>query len=114
MTVDLTAPIFTDEAAAREHIEAVCWPNGPFCPHCGEKKNVTRLEGESHRPGLHQCNACREYFTVTVGAVMERSHVPLNKWVLGFHLIVGPAAGLAAAVRDGDAPHVLARHLSAP
>jgi len=93
---DLSAPIFNDEAAARAHLEAIRWPNGPFCPHCGEAENVKRLAGESHRPGLHQCNSCRQHFTVTVGTVMERSHIPLHKWVLGFHLMAASKKGVSA------------------
>ena len=34
--VDLTNPIFTDLEAARKHFEAIRWPNGPYCPHCGQ------------------------------------------------------------------------------
>jgi transposase-like protein len=92
---DLTAPMFTDEVAARAHLEAIRWPNGPFCPHCGETENVTRLDGKSHRAGLLQCNSCREHFTVTVGTVMERSHIPLHKWVLGFHLMAASKKGIS-------------------
>ncbi len=93
---DLTAPIFHDEDAAREHLEALRWPNGPTCPHCGSVEGIKRLAGKSHRVGLHQCNACREHFTVTVGTVMERSHVPLNKWVLAFHLMAASKKGYSA------------------
>ena len=72
MTFDLTDPIFTDEDKAREHFEAIRWPNGPVCPHCGvTSEHVTRLAGKVHRPGLYQCNACRESFTVKMGTVME-------------------------------------------
>ena len=39
MNVDLTNPIFHDEDKAREHLEAQRWPDGPFCPHCGETEN---------------------------------------------------------------------------
>ncbi len=70
--------------------------NGPTCPHCGSVEGIHRLEGKSHRPGLHQCNACREHFTVTVGTVMERSHVPLHKWVLAFHLMAASKKGMSA------------------
>ena len=28
-------PIFQDETKAREALEAVRWPDGPVCPHCG-------------------------------------------------------------------------------
>ncbi len=96
MTTNLTDPIFHDDDAARAHMEAIRWPNGPFCPHCGSVENITRLEGQSHRAGLHQCNACREHFTVTVGTVMERSHIPLAKWVLGFHLMAASKKGISA------------------
>ena len=34
---NLTDPIFHDEDKAREHLEAMRWPNGPWCPHCGSK-----------------------------------------------------------------------------
>ena len=28
-------PIFSDATAAREWLEALLWPEGPICPHCG-------------------------------------------------------------------------------
>jgi transposase-like protein len=98
MTSDLSDPKFHDEDAARAHLEALRWPNGPYCPHCGnaEPTTIRRLEGKSHRPGLYQCNECREHFTVTVGTVMERSHIPLAKWVLGFHLMNASKKGMSA------------------
>lgn len=96
MSADLTKPIFTDETKAREYLESVRWPDGPFCPHCGAMENITRLEGESHRPGLHQCNDCRQHFTVTVGTLYERSHIPLNKWLLATHLMCASKKGVSA------------------
>ncbi len=96
--MELTNPIFHDETKAREHLEGLRWPDGPFCPHCGnsDQKAIKRLEGKSHRPGLFQCNECREHFTVTVGTVMERSHIPLHKWVLAFHLMNASKKGMSA------------------
>ncbi len=98
MTADLTNAIFHDEDKAREHLEKIRWPNGPWCPHCGNAypEKITKLQGESHRKGLHQCNECREHFTVTVGSVMESSHIPLHKWVLGFHLMASSKKGVSA------------------
>ena len=93
---DLSNPIFHDETKAREHLEAIRWPDGPVCPHCGATENATKLAGKSHRPGLYQCNECREHFTVTVGTVMERSHIPLHKWVLAFHLMCASKKGISA------------------
>ena len=57
MANDLTAPIYTDEAAARAHLEELRWPHGPACPHCGVIDQATRLAGEAHRPGLWECRA---------------------------------------------------------
>lgn len=94
MAMDITAPRFTDETVARQYLEALHWPNGPFCPHCGSLK-VTRLEGKKHRAGLVQCNDCREQFTVTVGTVFERSKVSLNKWLLANHLLCSSKKGIS-------------------
>jgi transposase-like protein len=96
MAINLTDPVFIDETKAREHLEAIRWPDGPYCPHCGETQRVYRLNGKSHRPGLLHCNGCNEAFTVTVGTVMERSHVPLNKWVLAYRLIASSKKGFSA------------------
>jgi len=93
---EFAKPIYNNEDAARRHLEATRWPDGPFCPHCGERENVHRLEGEAHRPGLLYCRSCREQFSVTVGTVFERSHVPLHKWVLATHLLASSKKGMSA------------------
>ena len=93
---DLTNPIFTDAEKAREHLEAVNWPQGPFCPHCGECENVHRLAGKSTRPGLIQCNGCLKNFTVTVGTCFERSKIALNKWMLTTYLLSSSKKGMSA------------------
>jgi transposase-like protein len=73
-------PYFQDAEEARKHLESIRWPNGPFCPHCGCYKNIKPLNGTKHRPGLYKCYDCKQQFTVTVGTLFERSHVPLHKW----------------------------------
>ncbi|HVC58818.1 MAG TPA: IS1595 family transposase [Acetobacteraceae bacterium] len=94
--VDLTDPIFHNEDAARRHIEAIRWPIGPACPHCGVTDDITPLQGRSHRAGLYQCNGCRGHFTVTNGTVTESGHIPLAKWVLAFHLMAASKKGVSA------------------
>ena len=96
MTFDLTDPIFTDEDKAREHFEAIRWPHGPVCPHCGAVAEGTLMHGKTTRPGLYQCNGCREPFTVKMGTVMESSHIPYRKWALGFHLMAASKKGMSA------------------
>ena len=88
MSADLTAPHFTDSDKAREHLEALHWPNGPICPKCGECENVTRLKGKSTRPGVVLCNSCRKPFTVTVKFLRHELHwmrpgrvlLPCKRW----------------------------------
>lgn len=93
---DLSNPIFHDEAKARKWLETELWPNGPVRPHCGVVNEATLMKGESHRPGLYNCNACREQFTVTVGTIYERSHIPLNKWLAATHLMMASKKGMSA------------------
>ena len=93
---DLTDPIFTDEKAARKHLESLRWADGRFCPHCGETENTSFVRGKKHRPGLFYCNSCEKQFTVTVGTVFERSKVPLHKWVMAFHLMTSSKKGMSA------------------
>ncbi|HEV2163082.1 MAG TPA: IS1595 family transposase [Stellaceae bacterium] len=93
---DLTLPIYTDESKAREHLEVLRWPNGPICPHCGVVGNAALLEGKSTRPGVWKCRECRKPFSVTVGTLFERSHIPLNKWLLAVHLLSSSKKGMSA------------------
>ena len=95
---DITNEIYTDADKAREHLEAIHWPDGPVCPHCGnaDSDRITKLKGKSTRPGVHKCKDCRKPFSVTVGTVFERSKVPLNKWVLATHLMAASKKGMSA------------------
>ncbi len=74
----LEATHFHDETAAFAYVEAHLWPQGPVCPHCGEDKRIGRLNGETTRPGLCKCYACKKPFTVRMGTVFESSHLPLR------------------------------------
>jgi hypothetical protein len=55
-----------------------------------------KLNGKKQRPGLYKCKGCEEQFTVTVGTVFERSHVPLNKWIFTFQLMAANKKGVSA------------------
>jgi len=54
------------------------------------------MRGKTTRPGLYQCNACREPFTVTVGTLYERSKIPLNKWLAAKYLMMASKKGVSA------------------
>lgn len=94
MTTALNAPEFTDEAAAIAHVEASRWSDGVSCPHCGST-NVHRMEGKT-QAGYFLCNDCRDKFTCRTGTVMERSHLPIHKWLLAIHLMNSSKKGMSA------------------
>jgi transposase-like protein len=98
MTTVFQDPIFQDETKAREALEAVRWPDGPICPHCGnaDADRIALLKGKKHRPGLNYCNECRGQFTVTVGTVFERSKIPLTKWWMATRMFSSGKNGVSA------------------
>ena len=93
---DLHNPIYTNDDKAREHLEALRWPSGPICPHCGVIDNAVKLEGKSTRKGVYKCRDCRKPFSVTVGTVFERSHISLSKWLLAVHLLSASKKGMSS------------------
>src|SRR5580700_10540499 len=94
---NLKSPIYHDEDAARAHLESLLWPQGPVCPRCGVMEDrITKLQGKSTRPGVYKCKDCRKPFSVTVGTVMERSHIPLAKRILAAQLMVSSKKGFSA------------------
>src|SRR5258707_42704 len=93
--MNITSDCYSDADKAREYLEAQRWPDGPVCAHCGSL-NATTLQGKAHRAGLYQCNDCREQFTVTLGTVMERSKIPLNKWLHAIHMMGASKKGVSA------------------
>lgn len=90
--------IFHNEEAARKHFEALRWPDGPICPHCGVVDDATALKAKTKatRPGVYKCRSCAKPFSATVGTVFERSHVPLHKWLYANHLLCSSKKGISA------------------
>lgn len=89
-----TVSAFTEDQA-REYLEAIRWPDGPVCTHCGSAR-ASRLQGASTRPGLLKCKDCRSKFSVMLGTIFEDSHIPLRKWVIAFHLMCSSKKGISA------------------
>jgi hypothetical protein len=86
---------YSDNDKARELLESLLWPNGPVCPHCkndGKEKSIYRLTAKEAsktpaRKGVCKCGACRKQFTVTVGTILEDSHIPISKWLMAFFIL---------------------------
>jgi transposase-like protein len=103
----LNAKHFHDEEAAFAELEAILWPDGPNCPHCGALDRIYALKGVRSKPskknpegvvrhGLKKCGHCRKQFTVRVGTVFEDSHAPLHKWFQAIHLLASSKKGISS------------------
>lgn len=107
----LLEPHFQDEDKAREYLEAMRWPDGAVCPHCGligeackitpkpktfEEIKLTKKRIRKPRKGLWMCSGCRKQFSVTVKTIFEDSHIPLHKWLLAIHLLCASKKGMSA------------------
>jgi len=98
---------FHDEEAAFKKVEALLWPEGPVCPHCGANDRIYALEGVRSKPskknpegvvrhGLKKCGHCRKQFTVRVGTIFESSHIPLHQWLQAIHLLCSSKKGISS------------------
>jgi transposase-like protein len=94
MSNAFTAPHFQSPEKAREWLENLRWPDGPICSHCGTINHAYKTK----KAGWYRCaeKECRKDFTVTTGTVMERSHIPLNKWLMAFFLLNASKKGMSA------------------
>lgn len=91
-------PMYSDPERARAHLEALRWPDGPVCPHCGadDERRLGLLRGRSVRPGLRKCYECRKTFSVTVGTSLENARIPLESWIRAAALMATRKGGVSA------------------
>jgi transposase-like protein len=103
----LNEPYFHDETAAFAALEAIVWPNGPTCPHCGAIDRIGRLEGVRSKPskkhpegvvrhGLWKCYHCKGQFTARKGTVFESSHLELRQWLQAAYLMCSSKKGVSS------------------
>lgn len=104
--MNLTNKIFTNENAARKHLEAIRWPGGVICPLCGgtdkinpavmKNKPTAKNPNPKEVKGYYHCGDCKQRFTVRTGTIYERSHIPLHKWVMATQLLSSSKKGMSA------------------
>src|SRR5580658_4799874 len=104
LPVELSSPCYHDEEAARAQLEAIRWPDGPFCPICGsfDRIKATATPNKAKGGGWYHCMDCRRRFTVRVGSIFHRSHVPTYKWLLAFRLMNSSKKGYSALQLSRD------------
>ena len=99
MTSALSAPHFHDEAAAFAHVEALLWPQGPVCPHCGCTGRIGTVKPNAEkrvRMGLKRCGDCKKQFTVRIGTIFEESKLALHLWLQAMHLMCSSKKGISS------------------
>jgi transposase-like protein len=82
----------TDDDCA-VYLEMIKWPFGFMCPTCHAKGEPYRFAG---KPALLRCRACKRNTSITVGTVMERTHIELSTWFWGAYLLSSMTPGMSA------------------
>ena len=90
--IELTE-MFPDEASAIRWFEETRWPDGRHCGHCG---SVETKEVPNAKPMPYWCKSCRSYFSVRTGTSIEKSRLPLRKWVFAVYLYVTNLKGVSS------------------
>ena len=85
--------MFPDKDSARIYFEEQRWNGKAVCPFCESQKTTAR---KGSRVGYYWCNDCGKEFTVRTGTVLERSHIPLHKWLYAMYLIVTARKGISS------------------
>lgn len=82
---------FPDEAACREYLIQLRWPDGFVCPHCGVAGTPWITQ-----KGLLYCRACAIQSSVTAGTIFEKTRKPLHSWFLAMWLLTSQKNGASA------------------
>ena len=104
---------FPDDAAAERWFEAQRWPDGRSCPDCD---STDTHPVPSRKPMPYRCRACRAYFSVRKGTVMQSSKLGLQKWAIAIYLMVTSLKGTSSmkihrdlGIRQATAWHLMQR-----
>lgn len=82
---------FPDEQSCIDHLKAIRWRDGAFCPHCGGTKVYEFSDRKTFK-----CGDCRQRFSVKVGTIFQDTKLPLRKWFMAIWLITSHKKGIAS------------------
>lgn len=66
---------FATEEGCAQHLQAMRWPEGFVCPHCGHPE-AWYIQTRK----LLDCKACRSKVSLTAGTIFHKTRTPLVKW----------------------------------
>lgn len=88
---------FPNEQSCIDHLMAIRWKDGAYCPHCGSEKIYHFKDKRTHK-----CGGCRQRFSIKVGTIFEDSKLPLRKWFMAIWLITSHKKGIASTTLARD------------
>lgn len=83
--------VFPDEQACIDHVRAIRWKNGAYCPHCGGIRIYHFSDKRTHK-----CGDCRKTFSIKVGTIFENTKLPLLKWFIAMWMTISHTKGIAS------------------
>lgn len=86
--------LFPDDAACAKYLEAMRWPDGFVCTHCGLQDKPYRFA--SRTSVVLRCRGCKKNTSLTAGTVMQSSHTPLSVWFWAAYLLTTQTPGMSA------------------
>jgi transposase-like protein len=85
------ADYFCDEKTCAEHLAAIRFRNGEYCPHCRHDRIFKFNDGKRYR-----CAKCKTDFTIRNGTVFGDSKLPLRKWFMAIYLLTTSGKGISS------------------
>src|SRR5690554_4131780 len=82
---------YGNEAACRDAVFKLRWPEGFRCPECG---NSTYCMLKSR--ALFQCHRCHHQTSLTARTIFDKTKLPLTTWFLAIYLLTQSKTGLSA------------------
>lgn len=92
---------FKTEQQAIEYLEKIRWRGSPHCPYCDSNK-ICRHVSNDRKHQRWQCQDCTKAFSVTVGTIFHRTHIPLRSWFLVIALMLNAKKSASACQISRD------------
>lgn len=95
---------FPTEQSAIDHLTAIRFGKGVFCPLCGcaDEGKVKRMASAGVLTNQYKCYACRGKFTVKVGTIFQDTKLPLRTWFAAIWMITNHPKGIASTTLATD------------
>jgi Transposase zinc-ribbon domain len=88
---------FSDDAACRQYLFALRWPEGFRCPRC-QREGAWQISR-----GLWLCRGCRTQVSVLAGTVFQDTHLPLTVWFRDRRIRPSPGTPTPSQARGASA-----------